>query len=43
MYPCKNCGANLDPGEKCDCKNDNQDSDRREEQQDGKSQNIRTS
>lgn len=19
MYVCKNCGAHLDPGEKCDC------------------------
>ena len=23
---CKECGAYLDPGEKCDCKKDNQDS-----------------
>jgi len=20
FYPCPDCGANLDPGEKCDCK-----------------------
>jgi len=23
FYPCPDCGANLDPGEKCDCKKTN--------------------
>jgi len=40
---CKECGAYLDPGEKCDCKKDNQNSDGKDAQQDGKSSNIRTS
>lgn len=27
---CPNCGGNLDPGEKCDCKNEKQEDNRNE-------------
>ena len=30
-YTCERCGANLDPGEKCDCENEKEKSDENEE------------
>lgn len=33
---CKDCGAYLDPGEKCDCKKENDNPNRKDEQQNGK-------
>ena len=29
-YTCERCGANLDPGEKCDCEKENQEEEKNE-------------
>lgn len=33
FYQCPDCGANLDPGERCDCKKEKKERDQQKEQQ----------